>query len=309
MQWRRLSIGCGLILYGLGLTPVSFGEETTYRKEIETWRQERDTRLKADDGWLTIAGLYWLNDGENTVGSGPTNDIILPAGSAPAHVGVFTVQQGKITFEAATAVAVTQHGKSIRTATLEPGPGTGATPDDALTVGELTLWLHKSGDRPAIRLRDKTSQLRKTFTGCHWFPIDSTYRVTARFLPHAEPKAVTMANVLGDRERYTSPGVVEFTLYGQNLRLEPVSSGPDRLFFVFRDGTSGNETYGAARFLTTDGPQNNQVMLDFNKAVNPPCAYNPFTTCPLPSKDNRLTTRIEAGELDYHNNNSGHSSR
>ena len=118
-----------------------------------------------------------------------------------------------------------------------------------------------------------------------------------------------MANVLGDRERYTSPGVVEFTLHGQKLRLEPVSSGSDRLFFVFRDGTSGNETYGAARFLTTDGPQNNQVMLDFNKAVNPPCAYNPFTTCPLPPKDNRLTTRIEAGELDYHHNNSVHSSR
>ncbi len=116
-----------------------------------------------------------------------------------------------------------------------------------------------------------------------------------------------MANVLGDREQYTSPGSVVFTLHGQELRLEPVSSGADRLFFVFRDGTSGTDTYGAARFLTTDGPQNGQVVLDFNKAVNPPCAYNPFTTCPLPVKDNRLTARIAAGELDYHNSAPSHS--
>jgi uncharacterized protein len=118
---------------------------------------------------------------------------------------------------------------------------------------------------------------------------------------------VIMTNILGDREHYTSPGIVEFTLHGQELHLEPVSSGPDRLFFVFRDGTSDTETYGAARFLTTDGPQNGQVLWDFNKAVNPPCAYNPFTTCPLPSKDNRLTVRIEAGELDYHKSGSGRS--
>ena len=300
MHRRKRRLRCVLLLWGLSLTTISFGKDNTYRQEIETWRQEREERLQAEEGWLTIAGLYWLNDGENTVGTGPTNDIILPSGSAPAHVGAFTVQNGKTTFEAAKEVTVMQHGKSVVAATLVPGPGTGAAPDDALVIGELTLWLHKSGERSAIRLRDKASPLRKNFTGCRWFPIEPTYRVTARFTPYAEPKPIIMANVLGDREHYTSPGVVEFTLHGQELRLEPVSSGSDRLFFVFRDGTSGNETYGAARFLTADGPQNGQVVLDFNKAVNPPCAYNPFTTCPLPSRDNRLTLRIEAGELNYH---------
>jgi hypothetical protein len=271
-----------------------------YHKEIATWQQEREARLRDEEGWLTIAGLYWLKKGENSVGTGPTNDLILPPDSAPAHVGVFTIQQGKLAFEAAAEAAVKQGGNNVRSAILKPAPGTGASPDDALTVGRLTLWLHKSGERFAIRVRDKTSQLRKDFTGCRWFPIDPTYRITARFVPHAEPKLVIMANVLGDREQYTSPGIVEFTLHDQKLRLEPVTAGPDRLFFVFRDGTSGKETYGAARFLTTDGPQNGQVLLDFNKAVNPPCAYNPFTTCPLPSKENRLTVRIAAGELDYH---------
>lgn len=307
MHWRKLWSGCGLILCGLIWTTVSFGEESTYRKEIETWRQDREVRLRDDEGWLTIAGLYWLSEGENSAGTGPTNDLILPAGSAPARVGVFTVQDGKTIFAAAEGVPVTQHGQAVHTATLVPGPGISAAPDDALVIGGLTLWLHKSGERSAIRLRDKTSQLRTNFTGCRWFPVDRTYRVTARFVPHAEPKPVIMANVLGDLEHYTSPGIVEFTLHGQELRLEPVSAGPDRLFFVFRDGTSGNETYGAARFLTTDGPQNGQVLVDFNKAVNPPCAYNPFTTCPLPAKDNRVTVRIEAGELDYHKDGSGRS--
>ncbi|MGE0825217.1 MAG: DUF1684 domain-containing protein [Candidatus Binatia bacterium] len=300
MLWRTLWASWSLVFWGLALTTVSFGEEGMYHQEIESWRQERETRLKADDGWLTIVGLYWLNDGENAIGSGPTNDIILPTGSAPAQIGVFTVQNSTTTFTAAPGVPIRQHGKNIRMATLTPGPGTGAAPDDAVIIGGLTLWLHKSGARSAIRVRDKASQLRTNFTGCRWFPVDPTYRVTARFVPYAEPKSVIMANVLGDREHYTSPGIVEFALHGQELRLEPVSSGSDRLFFVFRDGTSGNESYGAARFLTTDGPQNGHVILDFNKAVNPPCAYNPFTSCPLPSKENRLTVRIEAGELDYH---------
>lgn len=299
MQRPLLWVSYGLAL-SLLLASVSLAQERPYQQEIAAWRQERDGRLKADEGWLTIAGLYWLNQGDTTVGTGPTNDIVLPPGSAPASVGVFSLQQGKLTFTAATGAEVTQRGKRTHTATLAPGPGTGAAPDDALSFGRLILWLHKSGERSAIRLRDTSSQLRQDFTGCRWFPVDPSYRVTARFVPYAEPKPVVMANVLGDQESYTSPGVVEFTLHGQKLRLEPVSAGSDRLFFVFRDGTSGDETYGAARFLTTDRPQNGEVLLDFNKAVNPPCAYNPFTTCPLPSKENRLTVRIEAGELNYH---------
>jgi hypothetical protein len=308
MDWRTLWIGSGLVLCcGLGLTSVSRGEDNAYLKEVEIWRQEREMLLKAEEGWLTVAGLYWLAEGENSVGAGPTNDIILPADSAPARVGVFIMRNGRLTFAAVEGVEVTQGGKKVRTATLEPGPGTGASPPDALVVGRLTLWLHKSGERSAIRLRDKTSQLRKDFVGCRWFPVDPTYRIAAHFVSYAEPKPVTMTNVLGDLEHYTSPGVVEFTLHGQKLRLEPVSAGPDRLFFVFRDGTSGKETYGAARFLVTDGPREGLVHLDFNKAVNPPCAYNPFTTCPLPPKDNRLTVRIEAGELAYHQGGSPHS--
>jgi uncharacterized protein (DUF1684 family) len=161
------------------------------------------------------------------------------------------------------------------------------------------MWVHKSGERFAIRLRDHDSPIRKAFTNLRWFPVDADYRVTARFVPYDSPKPVSMLNVLGDIERFFSPGYAVFTLHGQELRLEPVISKQGHLFFVFRDGTSGRETYGAARFLYADGTQNGHVILDFNKAYNPPCAFNPHTTCPLPPEDNRLTVRIEAGELNY----------
>jgi hypothetical protein len=282
------------------LSAIVCADETDYVQDLTAWRTAYAQRLQGEEGWLTVAGLYWLNVGENQIGTDPTNDIVLRAGSAPPHVGVFDFRQDTTTFRAAEGVEVKQQGRVVRSTTLTPGPGTGAAPADALVVGALTLWLHQSGERFAVRIRDPQSSLRTGFTGCKWFPVNPAYQVTGRFLPYDAPKAVTMPNVMGDLEHYTSPGLVEFDLQGQTFRMQPVSTGKDRLFFVFRDQTSGHETYGAARFLVTEGPQNGQVLVDFNKAVNPPCAYNPYTTCPLPVKENRLPIRIEAGELQYH---------
>jgi uncharacterized protein len=288
------------LLSGILLSAVVGAEETTYVQDLAAWRTDYAQRLQGEEGWLTVAGLYWLHAGENQVGTDPANDLVLRAGSAPAHVGVFDVRQDTVTFHAAEGVAVRQQGRVVRSTTLTPGPGTGAAPADALVVGPVTLWLHQSGARLAVRVRDPHNPLRTGFRGCKWFPVNPTYRITGRFLPYDTPKAVTMPNIMGDLEHYTSPGSVQFELQGHTLRLQPVSTGTGRLFFVFRDQTSGHETYGAARFLVTDGPRDGQVLLDFNKAVNPPCAYNPYTTCPLPPKENRLPIRIEAGELQYH---------
>lgn len=300
--WAVWGGGVGLIglLYGMLFMAVVCADETAYRQELTVWRTAHEQRLQSEEGWLTVAGLYWLNEGENRIGTDPNNDMVLRTWSAPPHVGVFEFRQGVTTFRVAEGIEVKQQGRIVRSATLMPGPGTGAAPVDALSVGALTLWLHQSGDRFAVRVRDPHSQLRTGFTGCKWFPANPVYRVTGRFLPYDAPKAVTMANIMGDSEHYTSPGLVQFGLQGQILQLQPVSTGKDRLFFVFRDQTSEHETYGAARFLVTDGPHDGQVLLDFNKAVNPPCAYNPYTTCPLPSKENILPIRIEAGELRYH---------
>lgn len=275
-------------------TTMALADEA-YRAEIEKWRRDREASLKADDGWLTVAGLYWLHQGKNTFGTDPANDFLLPEGSAPPSVGSFTFEGGDtVVVTIRDGVTATQHGKPVTRAELRVDKR-----EDAIRVGSLSLWLHYSGDRKAIRIRDQNSRLRKEFHGLRWFPVDEQYRVTGTFVPHEKPKPVNLPNILGDIEKFTSPGVVEFTLAGQALKLEALTSG-QRLWFIFRDLTSGKETYPAARFLYADAPESGKVTLDFNKAYNPPCAYNPFTTCPLPSEQNRLRVRIEAGELDYH---------
>ncbi len=270
-------------------------EDDPYRKEIQAWRVEREANLQKDGSWLTVAGLYWLRGGESTVGADSENDFVLPE-TAPAFVGTFTYEDGKVTFRAREGVAVIhkKDEKPVSLVTLEPGE------KNALVFGKLSMWVHASGPRLAIRLRDLESPIRKEFTGLSWYEIDPAYRVTAKFTAHPKPKDVEILNMLGDIERYQSPGLVEFELLGQAFRMEPVLSSDRRqIWFIFKDGTSGKETYPAARFLYADLPKDGSVVVDFNKAYNPPCAFNPYTTCPMPPKENRLKVRIEAGEKNY----------
>ncbi len=264
----------------------------SYQEGIQEWRSQVEERLKADDGWLTIAGLFWLSDGALRFGSAADNDFVLPEG-APEQVGTFTQHDKKITVQIEQDVHVTMHGNHIHSAVLERGP------KYALTVGDLSLWLHGSGERQAIRMRDPNSKLRKEFTGLKWFPVDEAYRVSARFESYSEPRKVESLNVFGDVIQFMSPGELVFEMHGQEHRLQPTSMRNGAFHIIFRDKTSGKETYGAARFLNTEPAENGHVVLDFNKAHNPPCAYNPYTTCPLPPKGNALPLRIEAGEMAY----------
>jgi len=168
-----------------------------------------------------------------------------------------------------------------------------------VTLGPVSLWVHRSGERLAIRVRDTDAEIRKNFTRLDWFPVDEAYRVRGKFTPHAKPVTVKTLNILGDIETYTSTGYVTLTVAGQEMRMLPVNSGR-RLWFIMRDGTSGEDTYSAARFLYADAPDaEGWTTVDFNRAYNPPCAFNPHTTCPLPPPDNRLDVRIEAGEKAY----------
>ena len=294
MSLRRHLLVLASILTIPAIT-LQASDDVDYRAEIEEWRVQREARLKADDSWLTVAGLFFLKQGDNSVGSDPLNDIVLPA-SAPAQLGVLEFDGATVTVRAVPGRSVTVNGQTVQETTLRPVGPEGLA--DRLTVGALTMFVHRSGARYAIRLRDQHSRIRTEFTGLRWFQINERYRITARFLPYDEPKQVQVANILGDTENYTSSGSLAFTIDGQQFRMVPVWEGSE-LFVIFRDLTSGKETYPAARFLYADAPEDGTVILDFNKAYNPPCAFNPYTTCPLPPPDNRLRVRIEAGELNY----------
>lgn len=262
-----------LLLFLLAASP--------YQAEIETWQQARVTALRADKGWLTVAGLFWLKPGENTFGSDTANAIVLPS-PAPKRAGVFILSGSTVT------VAMDGRTRELRH-------------DSASTVeiGPLTLLAIKRGPRYGIRLRDTNSEYRRNFTRLHYFPIDERYRVTAKWVP--SPGKIPIVNVLGQSEPMDSPGYAVFQLNGRELRLYPVleDAGAKSLFYIFRDQTSTHETYGAGRFLDGPLPKGGTVTLDFNRAYNPPCAFTPYATCPLPPKENRLPVRIEAGELKY----------
>jgi uncharacterized protein (DUF1684 family) len=272
-----------LVFSALLLSLVNATAETPYQTSIEQWRQRREASLKADGGWLTVAGLFWLKEGMNKAGTDPSCDVILPRG--PANAGVFEFHNGKTTFRSATGAATE----------LKPDSDGGS---NQVKLESLTMFVIHRGQRYGIRMKDTESKFRKEFTGLHWFPVNESYRITAKFVPNPPGKTIAVPNILGETEQEASPGYVLFTLNGQSVRLDPVVEGKE-LFFIFHDQTSGKETYPPGRFLYSDFAKDGKVELDFNKAYNPPCAFTPFATCPLPPKQNRLPIRIEAGELNY----------
>ena len=268
-------------------------EANDYADEIEDWRADREARLTADDGWLTVSALFFLPEGESRFGSSPRNDLVLPD-PFPAEAGVIERRGRTVSVRAASGQRLTVDGEPVAAAQLYPSEGR-----VTLTEGPVSLWVHASGERLAIRVRDTEAALRRNFTGLEWYPVDEDYRVRGKFTPHAEPLTVKTMNILGDVETYQSTGHVTLTVAGREVRMLPVNSD-GRLWFIMRDATSGDETYPAARFLYADAPDaDGWTTVDFNKAYNPPCAFNPHTTCPLPPPDNRLDVRIEAGEMAY----------
>jgi uncharacterized protein (DUF1684 family) len=218
----------------------------------------------------------------------------LPATAGAADAGTFVLHNGKPVVHVNRGVQITLKGKPVESAELQPDSTT-----DRLHWGDLTLYVHAIGQRLALRVKDKYSKIRKEFTGLHWFPIDESFRVVGRYIPYNPPKQADIPTVLGDVDKVAIVGAVVFTLHGQEYRLDAEQDEPNTLLCVFRDLTSGKETYAAARFLDTQGPQNGEVVLDFNEAYNPPCAYNPYTTCPLPTPENRLRVAIPVGEKIY----------
>ena len=280
----------------LGLALATALTSGSYVSEVEAWRQKREERLKADGGWLSVEGLFWLEQGETSFGSDKGNGIVLPA-SVPPRAGVVMLgPSSEMRFRLAPGVSATLAGQAVTEGVLRPDS------EDVLVLGPVTIQGIDRGGRKAIRMKDQDSARRRGFKGLRWYPVRERFRLAARWVPYATPKNIEIASITGQVDAMPSPGYAEFELGGRTLRLEPVleEPGATQLFFIFKDQTAPKETYGAGRFLYAAPPADGKVELDFNKAYSPPCAFTPYATCPLPPKQNRLPVRIEAGELDPH---------
>jgi len=265
-----------------------------YVAELRQWRRQRAQNLQARDSWLAIAGLFWLKEGPNTIGTDPQNDILLP-GSAPQQLGILYFNK-EVRLKVSPGVEVRVNGNVVRSALLRSDA---QGKPDQVTLGDLSFIVIQRGKRVGVRLFDN-SPTRQNFRGIHWFAIRESYRIKARFIPYPTPKTLPIVNILGDIQDSSSPGYVVFSLNGQEHRLVAESKDPTQyLFFNFKDKSSGSQTYAAGRFLTTEGVKDGVVVLDFNRATNPYCAYTPYATCPLAPRENHLSVAIEAGEKKY----------
>jgi uncharacterized protein (DUF1684 family) len=268
-----------------------------HRSEILQWCTERLARLQKPDGWLSLVGLHWLDPGNHSVGSADDNDVQLATG--PAHIGQLLLAEGQVT--------------------LIPGPQHGIRVDDEVPSGDTPLRADSSGEasqvsfdgqqagftviersgRLGLRVKDADAVTRTGFVGIDYFEVDPAWRFDARFEAHPPGKTIPIASVINTLDDMANPGVVIFEKDGQEYRLEAVDEGDGQLFLIFADRTNAKLTYGAGRFLYADPAVDGRTVVDFNRAYNPPCAFNAYSTCPLPPPENRLDLAITAGERRY----------
>jgi uncharacterized protein (DUF1684 family) len=270
----------------------------TERAAIEKWRAARVTELTSETGWLTLAGLFWLQPGENTFGSSPSNTLVLDHPSLAATAGSFFLTGTQVRFTARPGSGITHEGKPVTSIDLVSDAQESPT---VVSSGPLRFFVIERAGQLGVRVRDIQSARREHFLGLQYFPIASQWALDGRFEPYEPRRHIRIVNILGLEEDMESPGAVIFTKDGQEFRLDAVLDGPDAddLFILFADATSGHDTYGAGRFIHIPFATNGKTVLDFNKAYNPPCAFNDFATCPLPPYQNRLELQVTAGEKKY----------
>jgi uncharacterized protein (DUF1684 family) len=281
-----------------------------YERQIQIWREQMDASLRADNGWLALAGLFWLHEGANTIGTHPSSEVVLPANSAPEQAGSFDVWKGRVVFHTQPGVPVTLKGEPVTTVTMQSNAA--GTPTK-LTLNALDWQVLQYGERFAVRLWDRNSSTRKEFTGRLWFPIDTAYRVSAQFVRHLVPRTLNIATLVdGITEPSPNPGYVTFQMRAQAVQMEAVARDDGGLRFIFHDLSGGATTHPHGRYLDAEphhlrhkrgagrpergAGADGRVVLDFNRACNLPCAFTPFSICPLAPPQNYLRIAIEAGE-------------
>lgn len=268
-----------------------------YKAEIEQWHVKRIEDLKSTNGWLNLAGLFWLNEGVNTFGSDSTNGVIFPSGKIAGKAGAMMLQNGKVEM-------TVESGVDVRLDSAEFKSGIAFYPDSTnqpkFTSGSLQWFIIKRDDKFGVRLRDFESRELLEFKGIDRYEVNPDYRVEAKLEVPSPLKQIEITNVLGQTTPQDSPGTLVFELDGEEYRIDVLQEG-EELFIIFGDKTNKKGTYPSGRYLYADMPDaDGKVILDFNKSRNPPCAFTPFATCPLPPPQNILPIAIEAGEKMYH---------
>lgn len=261
---------------------------------VEAWHAGRIERLRSETGWLTLVGLYWLEEGENTFGSGEDNDLVFPP-TAPTTGGSLFLVGGKVQLEAAPGVEITFEGEPVTQMEM----ASDATGNHSrVEMGNYNFYIIDRGGRLGVRLKDRQAPALQTFEGIDRFPVDLGWRIEARWEAYDPPKMIGIPDVLGEVSELECLGAAVIEVEGQTYRLEPTGELSE-LFLVFGDKTNGRETYGAGRFLVLGEPAGGKVVVDFNQAYNPPCVFTPHATCPLPPKQNKLPVAIPAGERNW----------
>jgi len=271
--------------------------DTSLRKEEDAWHALRLQALRAEDGWLNLAGLYWLKEGENSFGSGTDDDLRFPEGRIQAKAGILARKGFEVRLLTNEASGVKVDGQAVREALVFD---TGSFRTPVLSCGPLRWTIIRRSERLGVRLRDLDHPALKNFTGVERYPVDRTWLVDAWLERNPFPKTIPITNVLGQTNLLPSPGRLIFTWQGSTYALDALEEG-EELFILFGDDTNGNGSYASGRFLYAARPgADGRTVLDFNRAINPPCAFTPYATCPLPPRQNILPLSVSAGEKDYH---------
>lgn len=268
-----------------------------YKSEMLRQRQDREERLRAPDGWLTLVGLHWLEPGDNAMGHDPSAVAVLSAPGIPGRVGILRMEDAHITLIPQEGFTITIAQKDVDSEVLLKSDADPGGPD-IMQIGRLSAYIIRRSDRFALRVKDPKSPRRLKFKGLDYFPIDPAFRVTARLEPYPKAIDVSISTAVGIDEHMLCPGILRFTILGQQLELLPWIENAEQkeLFIVFQDATSGQTSYGAGRFLSAKANDEGEVILDFNRSYSPPCAFTPYATCPLAPPENELPIAIRAGE-------------
>ncbi len=286
-----------IIIFSLSITGCNNKNDSEYSKSIKDFHSQRIKRLKLPNSWLSLAGLFWLKQGENSFGSDESNDIVFPNKLASDFLGAFVLKDSVVLAKIADGVKVYLNEIPVSYQIMHNDLSINPT---ILKHGSLSWYAIQRGDRFGIRLKDSEASLLKEFEDIDMFEIDSTWRIPTQFIEYANPKEVLTPTAIGTFEKTMVLGKLEFIINGKHFSLEP-SVSENGYFLVFGDRSNGDETYGAGRFLFIEKPDSSeQLYIDFNKAYNPPCVFTKYATCPLPRKENSLKIKVLAGEKNFH---------